>query len=254
MDYTYRHNSSFKVKPDAKRLRGRKRLDVGTVPMKRIGRRTKSWLAVWAWLKPRLEKAGRTSCEFDFLPHDCWGRLDPAHSKKRRDMKDLDIYAVGIACAQAHRILDEVMTHAQMEKAVWRAIRANGGVITPAQKAEAAVKPEVSEAEWNAVGCAVFVGRSDPRPVAVTNMAKAVQLLSPGLRADRSVRECEEIAAQVAKDHNEVAALRLDRDALLTVAKRASDDFDILILRGDLTEEPRAHQTLAILREAINGR
>lgn len=34
-----RWNSTFPVKPDAKRLRGRRRLDVGLAPKKRIGRR-----------------------------------------------------------------------------------------------------------------------------------------------------------------------------------------------------------------------
>lgn len=103
--------------------------------MKRIGRRTEDWRKVWRFLKPRLETAGRTSCEFDFIPHECFGRLDPCHSKKRRMMEGIDIYTLALGCAQVHRILDEVMNHDQMEEAVLMAIGANGGLILPERKA-----------------------------------------------------------------------------------------------------------------------
>jgi hypothetical protein len=109
-------------------LRGRCRLNAN-------GRRTNDWRKVWRFLKPRLEAAGRTKCEFDFIPHKCCAILDPAHSKKRREMKGNDIYAVAIACRNAHNVLDYEMTHSDMEQAVLRAIQANGGIILPEAKA-----------------------------------------------------------------------------------------------------------------------
>jgi hypothetical protein len=139
-----RFNSTFKIKPRkinedkpplpfrASRLaaakRGRSRLRVN-------GRRTNDWLKAWRFLKPELEARGRTGCEFGFIPHDCWGRIDPCHSKKRRMMEGNDIYILALGCAQAHRILDEAMSHAEMETAVLRAIQANGGLILPKREA-----------------------------------------------------------------------------------------------------------------------
>jgi hypothetical protein len=98
------------------------------------GRRTNDWKRVWHWLKPRLEAANRTSCEFGFILHDCWGRIDPCHSKKRRLMTGNDIYILALGCAQIHRVLDEAMSHTEMETAVLRAIHNNGGPITPEGK------------------------------------------------------------------------------------------------------------------------
>jgi hypothetical protein len=91
----------------------------------------KEWKRAWAWLRPRLEAAGRTYCEFDFIIHECDGPLDPAHSKKRREMEGDDIYAVAIACRKVHRILDEKYDHEQMEVAVMYAINRHGGMIVP---------------------------------------------------------------------------------------------------------------------------
>lgn len=99
--------------------------------MKKSGRRTNDWLRVWRWLKPRLEAAGRTQCEFYFIKHQCCGILDPCHSKKRRLMSGPDIFAVALGCRNVHRILDEVYTHEQMEAAVMRAIEEHGGLILP---------------------------------------------------------------------------------------------------------------------------
>lgn len=131
-------NSTFSIKFDAAKtprlnrsrkapLRGRGRLNAN-------GRRTKDWRKVWRFLKAEFEKRGRTKCEFDWIPHDCWGRLDPCHSKKRRLMEGVDIYVVAMGCAQIHRILDEVYTHAGMELAVLRAIERNGGLVLPEGK------------------------------------------------------------------------------------------------------------------------
>lgn len=102
----------------------------------KAGRRMKEWARVWAWLKPRLEAAGRTRCEFDFIPHECSLILDPCHSKKRREMNaPIDIYTVAIGCRTVHRILDETMGHADMEAAVCRAVLNHGGLILPERKA-----------------------------------------------------------------------------------------------------------------------
>lgn len=101
--------------------------------MKRAGRRTVDWRKAWRFLKPRLEAAGRTLCEFDFIPHQCGGGLDPAHGKKRRLMQGTDIYVVAISCRNFHRVLDEQMSHDEMERTVMFAIERHGGLILPEQ-------------------------------------------------------------------------------------------------------------------------
>jgi hypothetical protein len=111
----------------------------------RLGRgpRMRAWEAVWRWLEPKLRAAGRTKCEFGFLVHECWGKLDPAHSKKRRKMEGLDVYVIARACRQAHEILDghvvykpfgRRLNQAEMEQAVLLAIELNGGIILPNER------------------------------------------------------------------------------------------------------------------------
>lgn len=109
-------------------------------PMNKVGRRTNHWIEVWRFLKPRLKAAGRTGCEFAFLAHECDGPLDPCHSKKRGQMRELDIYAVALGCRRVHEYLDGLyaypplgrrMTHEEMESAVMRAIDDAGGLILP---------------------------------------------------------------------------------------------------------------------------
>jgi hypothetical protein len=102
--------------------------------MNKIGPRTKKWRKAWRRLKPQLEKHNRTSCEFKFIPHECWGPLDPAHSKKRGKMRGQDIYAVAIACRYIHNFLDLMCTHEEMELFVNRAIELAGGPILPEEK------------------------------------------------------------------------------------------------------------------------
>lgn len=99
--------------------------------MNKAGRRTNDWRRAWRWLKPRLEAAGRVRCEFNFIPHQCEGFLTPAHSKKRRLMQGPDIYHVAICCSSFHRVLDERMSHSEMEETVMRAIENAGGLILP---------------------------------------------------------------------------------------------------------------------------
>ena len=100
-------------------------------PIKKVGPRALRWMRAWRWLKPRLEAAGRTRCEFGFIPHDCDGFLTPAHSKKRRLIQGPEIYHVALSCLNFHRVLDEQMSHEQMESTVMRAIELHGGLILP---------------------------------------------------------------------------------------------------------------------------
>ena len=124
-----RYNSTFKAKPSRLKRSGIRRSLRPT--LKKIGRRTKEWRTAWRFLKPELEKRGRTGCEFGFIPHECWGPLDPAHSKKRRNMKGNDIYAVALGCRYIHNFLDLQCTHEQMELFVLHAIDLAGGLIIP---------------------------------------------------------------------------------------------------------------------------
>jgi hypothetical protein len=95
------------------------------------GRRMEDWAKVWRWLKVELEQRGRTKCEFHFIAHKCSAILTPAHSKKRRMIQEDEIYHVATACSTVHQILDEKMSHEDMEAAVMRAINENGGLILP---------------------------------------------------------------------------------------------------------------------------
>lgn len=133
-------NSNFEIKPGTKGLRSQKPMKRSwpmrsRKPLNRAGRRTKNWRKAWRFLKPELEKRGRTGCEFKFIPHECWGPLDPAHSKKRRNMKGNDIYAVALGCRAVHNFLDLNCTHEEMELFVMRAIDLAGGMIVPEKKA-----------------------------------------------------------------------------------------------------------------------
>jgi hypothetical protein len=102
--------------------------------MKKAARRTTDRRRAWRFLKAEFEKRGRTGCEFGFISHECWGPLDPAHSKKRRNMKGNDIYACAIACRYIHNFLDLQCTHEQMELFVLHAIDLAGGLIIPEVK------------------------------------------------------------------------------------------------------------------------
>lgn len=108
-------------------------------PMNKVGPRTKKWRKAWARLKPELEKRGRTRCEFGFIPHECWGPLDPCHSKKRGKMNtkhtNLDINTIALGCRAVHDFLDLVCTHSEMELFVTTAITNAGGMIVPETRA-----------------------------------------------------------------------------------------------------------------------
>src|SRR5215211_8266495 len=136
----FRHNSSFRIREDAKPLRSKTAMKRGGKlrpsrrPMKKIGRRTRDWRSAWRFLKAELDKRGRTGCEFKFIPHECWGPLDPAHSKKRNKMKGNDIYMVALGCRMIHNFMDYECTHEQMELFVLHAIDLAGGPIIPEVK------------------------------------------------------------------------------------------------------------------------
>lgn len=99
--------------------------------LKKPGRKMKEWSRVWAWLKPRLQRAGRTDCEFKFIKHDCFGPLDPVHSKKRWLWEGNDAYVLAISCRAFHHRLDYEMSHEEMERTVLKAIKKAGGLILP---------------------------------------------------------------------------------------------------------------------------
>ena len=133
-----RYNSTFKLKPSKPMKRAtmkRTPMRRARKPMKKVGRRTRDWRKAWRFLKPELEKRGRTGCEFTFIPHECFGPLDPAHSKKRNKMKGNDIYAVAMGCRAVHNFLDLMCSHEQMELFVMHAIELAGGMILPERKA-----------------------------------------------------------------------------------------------------------------------
>jgi len=131
--------TAFRIKVNADKnsrpMLSRKAPLRGGCRLKANGRRTNDWRKAWRFLKPELEARRRIRCEFPFIDHECCAILDPAHSKKRREMQGNDIYVVAIACRNAHSVLDYEMTHSEMEQAVLRAINANGGLILPERKA-----------------------------------------------------------------------------------------------------------------------
>jgi hypothetical protein len=99
------------------------------VQIKKRGARAKAWGKAWRFLKQEFQRRDITSCEFRFIPHVCWGPLDPAHSKKRGKMKGNDIYMVAIACRLIHSYLDEKCSHDEMERFVNRAIESRGVIL-----------------------------------------------------------------------------------------------------------------------------
>jgi len=94
------------------------------VPLRRIGKRGREWQAVWRRVKPELEHAGVTRCEFGFegCTHGLF--LTPAHSLKRRNCVTEELLAeVAIACQSCHEKL-ELMLESEMAKHVLAAIAA----------------------------------------------------------------------------------------------------------------------------------
>lgn len=92
--------------------------------LRRVGRKGAEWQAAWRELKPKLERAGVTRCEFRY--EGCWNRngLTPAHSLKRRNITTPEqLREVAIACFICHAKL-ELLHEPEMTKAVQQAIAA----------------------------------------------------------------------------------------------------------------------------------
>lgn len=97
--------------------RGTKRLQQRT-PMKKVGKRTLTWQALWRKLKPAFVLAGITTCEIRY--RGCWfdQGLTPAHSLKRRNATTPELLAeVVIGCLHCHRIA-ELLKEAEMAAVV----------------------------------------------------------------------------------------------------------------------------------------
>jgi hypothetical protein len=90
--------------------------------MNRIGKKGRHWREIRTNVViPALN--GIDYCEFGF-PGCLKGiMLTPAHSRKRRKIEnDEQLAEVAVCCIPCHRVLDEQMTHADMEAAVKKAI------------------------------------------------------------------------------------------------------------------------------------
>lgn len=92
-------------------------------PLRKAGKKTKEWQAVWRHeVKPMLERAGITRCEFGY--EGCWGGngLTPAHSLKRRNITTPDqLKEVALACIVCHQLLDlmpEVLMTEKVKEAI----------------------------------------------------------------------------------------------------------------------------------------
>src|SRR5688500_10145767 len=115
MDYTYRHNSTFRLKPNAPRLRGRKRLDVMGKPKKRkVSKRVLSN----RYKEEQWKKAVRARDNFQCQFPGCFTRnrsIDAHHIAMRSARPDLKfVQANGIALCRFHH--DYV--HANQREAV----------------------------------------------------------------------------------------------------------------------------------------
>lgn len=96
------YNSTFKVRLNAKRLKGRKRLDVPGVRL-RAGRRMNEWSKVRRKLSLDFASKGITSCELGY--EGCWREkaLGWAHGRKRRHLQGDELTALVIlACNPCH--------------------------------------------------------------------------------------------------------------------------------------------------------
>lgn len=121
MDYTY-WNSTIRVKPNAKRLKGRKRIDTPSTPMKRIGRRTKAWDSVRFQLKKEFAAMGITTCEARLPGCRYDDQLGFAHRMKRRKVVGGELRVVSLLCNPCHAVY-EALSPEGMFEAVTKLIR-----------------------------------------------------------------------------------------------------------------------------------
>lgn len=85
------------------------------------GKRTREWERARAKLKIAFEAAGITSCEFRY--NGCWvtNGLSFAHVDKRRHLQPGELYAVALACAVCHSVL-ESLPRKQMRQTIEKTI------------------------------------------------------------------------------------------------------------------------------------
>ncbi len=77
-----------------------------------IGARTRKWRNIRDQVvDPELAARGVFSCEFKgYLPGDCWGRLERAHSMKRRKFHtDEDWAEVALGCHRHHACIEKML-------------------------------------------------------------------------------------------------------------------------------------------------
>ncbi len=72
-----------------------------------MGNKTREWQQARRLLKVAFEKAGITTCELK-LDKNCWrdNGLSFAHSKKRGDIEDSELYEVVLGCAYCHTLIE----------------------------------------------------------------------------------------------------------------------------------------------------
>jgi len=90
-------------------------------PMKRVGKKTRSWESARRKLKIAFEAAGITRCELNY--DECWRfyTLGFAHHRKRRNLKPSELTICILACNSCHDKL-ESQPEAEMERIVLETI------------------------------------------------------------------------------------------------------------------------------------
>jgi hypothetical protein len=106
----YYHNSSFRIRADAKPLqRSTKRMKRTQMKPRRkkiclwVGKKTREWMRVRAGLKRKFAAAGITSCELGYP--GCWKdeALGFAHGRKRRKLEAGELESLTIlVCNPCH--------------------------------------------------------------------------------------------------------------------------------------------------------
>ena len=108
-------NSSFAIKPEAKRLRSTKPMKRTAMKPKRkkiclwVGKKTIANIKANARLKREFEAKGITTCELGYL--NCTGDnfLSWAHGKKRRKLQGDELTScVILACINCHQVIERM--------------------------------------------------------------------------------------------------------------------------------------------------
>lgn len=114
-------NSNFRIKPGAKRLKSKTAIKRAAMkrsnrPMKKIGKKSKRWIAVRRRLKVKFEALGITSCELRY--EGCAGdtMLGFAHGRKRRHLKGDELETlVVLACNNCHDAIEYLEPERMLE-------------------------------------------------------------------------------------------------------------------------------------------